>query len=109
METIAKKRQTCPQCGKDTLFSQRHGSINWVLHLVMMIASGGLWIPVFLLFVSFSVLKIGFIQADWVCPNCGYVDREALKERRKILKIASLVWLVFYGVGLIDWMLYLHS
>ena len=65
----------------------------------------GLWIPVFLLAVSFSVVKIGFIQADWVCSECGYIDRDALNKRRRVLKAVSLAWLLFYGFGLLDWML----
>lgn len=105
METLAKRRQTCPHCGHTTTFCQKREAVNWLLHLIMMMITGGLWIPVFLLAVSFSVVKIGFIQADWVCSECGYIDRDALNKRRRVLKAVSLAWLLFYGFGLLDWML----
>jgi ribosomal protein L37AE/L43A len=109
METIEKRVHKCPQCGKSSRFYQKRESINWLLHLIMMIITGGLWIPVFFLIVSFNLLKIGFIRGEWSCANCGYIDRDALKERQKVLKAVSLAWLAFYSVGFVDWMLHLSS
>ena len=108
METLAKTRKSCPHCGKITTFQQKRESINWVLHLLLMIVTGGLWIPVFLFAVAFSVVRIGLIRGEWVCSECGYVDREAVMERRRAMKVVSLAWLFFYSVGLIEWVLQLH-
>ena len=55
----------CPTCGENT--KHVHNGPNHVLHLLMAIVTGGLWIVVWIL------LSIGY---KFVCDRCGALNKK---------------------------------
>ena len=62
-------RRHCHSCGQFRLFQKQR--INHVLHLLLTVLSGGLWVVVWL------VLGIRNLDAPFVCPICGEGSRES--------------------------------
>jgi hypothetical protein len=59
---MAKERRYCPECNKKVLAEKQ--SSGFLLHIILIVLSGGLWIP-------FALLAAMLSPSDWLCPNCG--------------------------------------
>ena len=57
-------RAHCPRCRRQHLFIKRE--INHLLHLVLAILTGGLWL------VTWMVLCVGRVMRPWRCRRCGW-------------------------------------
>jgi predicted RNA-binding Zn-ribbon protein involved in translation (DUF1610 family) len=56
------KQMYCTSCNKSVLAQQQRP--NFILHLLLIVLTCGLWLPFFVLIEVFS-------DHSWRCPNCG--------------------------------------
>lgn len=58
-----QSRRYCPNCGCDVLALSN--SVNHVLHLILSVLTGGLWLLVWVLMAA--------RVKDWRCSRCGAI------------------------------------
>ncbi len=81
-------RGFCPECGRNVLI--RRPGTNHLLHLILAIITGGLWIPIWLL----CSIRTG----GWRCTNCGArVGGETSKAPLAVLIILLLLLIAVIG------------
>ena len=69
MATVVEQRLlTCSAQGKTTIHHRNAERLNWILHIILIIVTLGLWLFVlaFLLFANLFVHHDG-----WECSECG--------------------------------------
>jgi len=68
MQKVIEKVLYCKHCKKDTLHYRNKTGVNYLLHLILIILTAGLWIPFFLLSLFGS---IELLSNPWICSICG--------------------------------------
>lgn len=68
---VEQSIEFCPNCNRKTLHIRQTKQMSWLLHLVLAIFTGGLWLIVwgFLVFWHILTKPIG---GKKVCSQCGY-------------------------------------
>ena len=67
---LDQKMIYCKRCDKDTIHYRNNKEINWIMHLVLIILTVGIWlIPFALILIWHGLTKP--IGGGWVCLNCG--------------------------------------
>jgi hypothetical protein len=73
-----KTRQYCPE-EKRMVLAERPAP-NHVLHLLLTVVSGGIWLPIWLLITVFG-------GGRYKCPSCGaYTRGWTSKEEKRLLR-----------------------
>ena len=67
---VKEKGGYCDNCSKDVLI--RSSTPNHILHLLLSIVTGGLWLIVWLLLI----VKV----KEWRCTNCGHIVSMSSKD-----------------------------
>jgi hypothetical protein len=80
----------CDICNRPTVHFRQDYSPNHILHLLLSIVSGGLWIPVWILLSVFAP------NPDPVCSNCGGIMPEEKIAELKALSFGDK-WKRFFG------------
>ena len=67
MNAIEQQNAPCSRCGRVTIHSRNVERTNWLLHIVLALVTGGLWLFVALLIAMSNASNKG----SWVCSTCG--------------------------------------
>ena len=70
---VAQQMMFCKSCGKQTLHQKNIKEMSWLMHLVLTIFTGGIWLIIWvLMFLWHMVAKPASAVANrWVCSQCG--------------------------------------
>ena len=76
-KTVDQQLRFCKICGQKTMQARNGKRISWLMHLVLAIFTGGLWLIVFTIILFFHILTKP-IGGGWTCLTCGSVPRPAV-------------------------------
>ncbi|WP_111860015.1 hypothetical protein [Acinetobacter sp. CFCC 10889] len=70
---VAQQMMMCNSCGRKTLHQKNTKEISWLMHLVLTIFTGGLWLIVWVLILMWHAIAKPASAAvnRWVCSQCG--------------------------------------
>ena len=80
---MKQKRIFCRDCDKYVL--GRKKQINHILHLIVSIITGGIWLIVWIFLAAF--------QKPYQCPNCGWGKKEIMIYVLAILTV--IIFLIY--------------
>lgn len=60
----------CRHCKKKTLHYRNNKQISWILHILLILITGGIWLIVF---VGISIIHLFTkpLAGSWTCSQCG--------------------------------------
>ena len=91
MQYVQQKVMYCDNCKKDTIHIRNATKPNYLLHLLLIIITAGLWIPFFIISL---IGGISITSEPWRCSVCGQ------KNRSKIEKFIIFV-MRYIGIGVV--------
>lgn len=72
-QKVEQQMMFCPNEGKPTLHYRNNKEMSWVMHVVLSIFTGGLWL-IFWMFTAFFHVLTKPIAGKWTCSQCGGLD-----------------------------------
>ena len=62
----------CPREQRNTLFHRNAKSRNWIMHIILVLVTGGLWL------IAMLFMKSGG-SGVWTCSQCG---KEMIEDKK---------------------------
>ena len=73
VQSVVESVRYCNVCRHKTKHYKNEDRINWLMHLVLLVITAGLWLIVMILGACVSILNTPLCgpEEGWVCANCG--------------------------------------
>jgi hypothetical protein len=71
MKQLKQELRFCNKCNHETLHYTKDGRINWLMHLVLILLTAGIWGIVLIFAILGKVGSISLTGTKGTCSKCG--------------------------------------